>query len=851
MTYSPSHILELNRAAFRQEAEDLLSELDGALLQLEASPNDRDCVHRAFRVAHTLKGSGASAGFDQVAALVHGLEDLFNDAREGRVVISSQMVDVALKLADIVRNLIGVVPGSGVAAFDQGRKLVDELNAVRKSAQPLSASGQESEKQLWWIRFEPQPGILHTGNDPLLLMRELLAIGHGRVHANTDRLFAAPDFDPELCYLSWEILLLTDKGRQSISDVFAFVEDAAELRIEPVAPELAWVLPSEAYFEPSVIKDFHEEVQEDMSELEAQLLAFEDQTRDSQSLDAAKRILHNIKGLCGLLLSDVRYPPPERHPVRAISELCHAAEGFLSPYAVQSGRSIDDSKFGLLLETVDGLRSLLHAFDEARELWPGDLLSRLSTDDAEPASSATRASGRTVSLRPQKQPTQCPEPVRAGPAATTASAATQRSVRVDYAKLDRLMRAVGELLVVNNSLPVLAAHAWALDCPPLAKEIKETGELLAHIADDLQDAMRQVQMTPIRSVFQRFPRLIRDLSHTQGKQIQLIIAGEETELDRTILERIADPLVHLVRNAVDHGIEMPDVRSAAGKSPVGTVGLEVLKEGSYITLRISDDGRGIDPQKLRAKAVEKGLLSENEAHALSDEGALDLIFLPGFSTAEKVTDISGRGVGMDVVQSNIRDLHGTINVASEVGRGTVLSLKLPASLMVSKGILFECANEHYLLPIEAVREMVKIQSEQVHDFQGMSSVSVRGTVYPIFWLARLLGFVSAPQSSEPTNTQEEVNTAIVSTRTGEVALVVDRFVSEIDVIAKPLAEGLDPLRVFQGATILGDGSVALILEPNRLDALVASQRERRDATLPSSALAAASCVRTDDVIATA
>jgi len=300
----------------------------------------------------------------------------------------------------------------------------------------------------------------------------------------------------------------------------------------------------------------------------------------------------------------------------------------------------------------------------------------------------------------------------------------------------------------------------------------------------------------------------------------LIISGDDTELDKTVLELIGDPLVHLVRNAVDHGIELPETRLPLGKPEMGTVGLEVLKEGSNVVIRISDDGRGMDPQRLRAKAVEKGLLTKDEAAALSDKRALDLIFKAGFSTAEKVTDVSGRGVGMDVVQSNVRQLRGTITVTSDLDRGSVMSIKLPSSLMVSKGILVQCAADQYVLPIEGIREMVKISPQQIRGYGALAMTNIRGAICPVFSLATLFGHNPTGNVSDVLSRVDELNAAIVTTRRGDIAFVVDRLIAEIDVVVKPLSEGLDKMQVFQGATILGDGSIALIIDAAQLDTLI-------------------------------
>jgi two-component system chemotaxis sensor kinase CheA len=956
MTYSPSYIHELTRASFRQEAEELLSELDATLLALEASPNDTALLNRAFRAMHTLKGSGATAGFHDVSAMLHDVENIFNLARDGRAHISSAMIDLLFKIEDVINRMLVATKAESPALLAAGMELAKALNAEAPtgSAQraPIQVPIDEvtaPDLSIWAIRFAPVERIFHTGNDPMSFLNDVLSLGHGVVRADTTRLPCdEASFDPELCYLAWDIQLATTAPRQQLVDVFAFVEDEAEVRIDPVAQGKAWILPAEAYFEAETINDFRDEAREDVAEMETRALALEDRAKDPGHFGALKRSLHNLKGLCGLLLSDATCELPARHPIRAMSALCHAAETSLESFPADA-MEVDEATCELFLETVDALKAQLRAMDAPCEDWPTKLFARLGvstppapqkqllapppmakmvleqcdqvvksvasqastgvpatswqmigraldtlakalqvngspadTEEANALSGACLGStppdwasahsryqalhdrvlhggniitnmtpsvvgavasmrpiARTISLRPaslrppvisrrpekisrSSQPrAKSGAPVAAGaPVASAANASAARSVRVDQDKLDFLMGAVGELLVAKNALPVLVARARSADRQS-GKEIKETVDRIAHIADDLQNAMRQIRMMPIRSVFQRFPRMIRDLARGVQKQVQLIISGDETELDKVVLEQIGDPLVHLVRNAVDHGIELPEEREAKGKLAMGTVGLEVLKEGSNVIIRITDDGRGMDPNRLKKKAVDKGLLSASDAAAMSDARALELIFLPGFSTAEKVTDISDRGVGMDVVQSNIKKLHGTVSIASELGRGSVMSIKLPSSLMVSKGMLVECTKEQYVLPIERVREMVKIRKEEVRRFRGVAMANIRGSICPVFSLSQLLGLDGAPEAFA--GDKVESNAAIVSTGSGEIAVLVDRLVAEIDVVVKPLSGGLDKLSVFQGATILGDGTVALILDLGKLDVLVGQE----------------------------
>jgi two-component system chemotaxis sensor kinase CheA len=312
-----------------------------------------------------------------------------------------------------------------------------------------------------------------------------------------------------------------------------------------------------------------------------------------------------------------------------------------------------------------------------------------------------------------------------------------------------------------------------------------------------------IRMLPAKAVFQKFPRLVRDLARSLGKEVRLVIEGEGTELDKTILDHIGDPLIHVIRNAVDHGLERPEERLANGKEPCGELKLRASNEAGGVVIEISDDGRGLNAEALKRKAVKQGLVTLEAAAEMSEDAAYQLIFLPGLSTAEKVTDVSGRGVGMDVVRSNIQSLQGTVELHSRRGHGTTLFMKLPTSLMISKGILLEAGTEEYILPLNSIRDMVKMSRQDAHEYRGLKLAQVRGNIYPMFTLAEKLGLVPAEKP--------ELSVAIVDAGGVRYGLVVDRFVSEVEVLVKPLTNGLEECREFQGAAIMGDGRVVLVL----------------------------------------
>jgi two-component system chemotaxis sensor kinase CheA len=386
-------------------------------------------------------------------------------------------------------------------------------------------------------------------------------------------------------------------------------------------------------------------------------------------------------------------------------------------------------------------------------------------------------------------------------AAPTASPST---IRIEQNKLDRLMRVVGELLVARGAFPLLVQKLNdSATGTAVVKDLKEAGSNISRIADELQTSVMSIRMLPVKTVFQRFPRLVRDLARSQGKEVQLVIEGEGIELDKTILEQIGDPLVHVIRNAVDHGLEPPQERLAKGKEASGQLTLRAFHESGGVAIEVTDDGRGLDVAALKRKAVEKGLLTPEAAGGMSEEAAFQLVFLPGLTTAAKVTDVSGRGVGMDVVRSNVRNLQGTIEIRSKLGGGTTLLIKLPTSLMISKGILLEAGAQEYILPLGNIRDMVKLPPQEAHQYRGSTLAQVRGTIYSIFNLADMLGLIPAKTA--------ELSVAIVEAGTVKYGLVVDRFLTEVEVLVKPLAGGLERCKEFQGAAIMGDGRVVLVL----------------------------------------
>ena len=379
-----------------------------------------------------------------------------------------------------------------------------------------------------------------------------------------------------------------------------------------------------------------------------------------------------------------------------------------------------------------------------------------------------------------------------------------QSVRVDIEKLDTLMNLVGELVTNKVRLEQIGmTHRLT--------ELTETLEQMDRVTSDLQSVVMKVRMVPVSQVFNRFPRMVRDLAKELNKDINLTIEGEDTELDRTVIDEIGDPLMHLLRNSLDHGVEHPDDREAKGKPRTGEVGLIARHEGNNVVIMVTDDGAGINADKIRNKAVEKGMISREEADALPDADAVRLIFLPGFSTAETITDVSGRGVGMDVVRSKIESLGGHVDVETKIDEGSVFKIKLPLTLAIIQAMLVKVQDEMYAIPLGSIDSTINITPDDIKTVQNKEVIVLRGQIIPI---ARLGEVLSVPKGAD--NDEEDIFVVVVHVGDHKIGIVVDNLIGQQEIVIKTLGKLLSGLKMLAGATVLGDGHVAMILDVSAL-----------------------------------
>ena len=573
----------------------------------------------------------------------------------------------------------------------------------------------------------------------------------------------------------------------------------------------------------ALVKEFLVESEELLQRMDQDMVALESTPKDAELLNRIFRALHTIKGTSGFLGFD----PVVRLSHRAEDVLNLLRRGdiegsrrmmdALLNARDQLGRMLRDIRDGGLREyAIDDLLAELEAVQRRSEA--NSAMDQPAAVPRQPAPAAAEAPPEQPSLAAPNTPAETPAEKSAPPPAESSDAARQKqpadsaaaaaqTMRVDVRKLDELINLVGELVLERNRLNQLSRDlsAGRVAGDELDSAFSQSTARLSFITEELQVAGLKTRMVPIDTVFRKFPRLVRDVAHNLHKEVELVLRGEDTELDKTMVELIGDPLVHLVRNSLDHGLEMPDARVASGKHRSGIIRLEAAQEGDQIVITVTDDGAGIDPDRIARKAVEKGLVTGERVRTLTKREILDFIFLPGFSTAEKVNDLSGRGVGMDVVRSNLKRLNGTIGLDSQPGLGTTVSLRLPLTLAILPVLLVSVTDEIYALPLRSVIETAHVEVGQLHLVEGNEVLRLRGETLPLMRLDRMFA----------SKTQAGAGDKVVILGIGgrRVALLVDGLVGQESTVIKPLGSYLHGCSSLAGATISGDGRVRLVLDP--------------------------------------
>jgi len=563
-----------------------------------------------------------------------------------------------------------------------------------------------------------------------------------------------------------------------------------------------------------LVKEFLVESYENLDQLDRDFVALETDPTAQDKLGSIFRTIHTIKGTCGCL------------GLSKLESVAHVGENLLS--RIRDGQLVMDSEMTTgLLKLVDAVREMLGSIESTGNEGNGDYSSviktlvRLNETPSQGPSPSTAVQEVAV---PKDTPTPSetlepehatPEPadeihVEAVQAAPTevgtkekgSDSVATNAIRVDVTLLDKLMNLVGELVLARNQV---------LQFTTTDKDIAfiRTAQRLNLITSELQEGVMKTRMQPIGNLWNKFPRIVRDVANNCNKKVRIEMEGKETELDKTIIEAIKDPLTHVIRNSIDHGVEGPETRRAAGKPEEGCLFMRAYHEGGQVNIEITDDGKGIDPEVIKRKAVEKGLISSDQAARMGEREAIGLIFLPGFSTAEKITNVSGRGVGMDVVKTNVEKIGGTVDVNSRKGHGTTLRIKIPLTLAIIPALVVTSGGERFAIPQVSLLELVRLEEDEagIEQINGTPLYRLRGNLLPLVYLNRELKLEDAKKKQT-----KAANIVVLRGGDRQFGLVVDHISDTEEIVVKPLAKQLKGITVFAGATIMGDGKVALILD---------------------------------------
>ena len=771
------------------ESEQMVDNLESNILAIEQDPNNHDAIDEIFRAAHTLKGNSATVEFTEISHFAHTMEDLLDEVRSDRVKVTEDVVDTLLTALDVIKDMLESRTNGGI--YD---KSVDEISEKIRSmipdgsgkpkAAPASPAAAPAKPAAVAAPAAPSQTVVAipeyelaelkqdcTGGQKLWSVTVVFdennpmnSVGGIQVYATLKNhgtvLKTVPDFDDlykDEFYKEVVYYLASTNSAEQLEDV-AFISDVT-LSVDAKC------------LDDAVSKDSISSSSESapVPQVAAPVAPAKTETASAPAVSASPE--------------NTAKAEPAKAPAKAPAKSAPA-----TGHAQQSSTLRVDSK------RIDYLLNLISE----------TVITKASFNQ-----SATQLADMLVNFQ-------------------TLDASFKEKVRKMFEQLpqylDEIQNGVAVKDIKNNITQEFGDIANYFDSfetkfKDLNSKFHSSTQNLGRIAGELQEGVMKIRMVPISQIFDRFPRVVRDLQKDLHKKVTLQIEGEETELDKTVIDDLMDPIMHCVRNSVDHGIESPDKRKAAGKDETGTVLLKAANEGNMIIIDVVDDGGGIDVEKVKAKAVQRGLIHPNKV--LNDQEAAQLIFMPGFSTAEKITNVSGRGVGLDVVKNMIDKLNGTVNVTTEKGKGSKFSIRLPLTLAIIQGLLVRVGREVYSIPIASVIESVRVKKSEINTIDNYEVLNVRNEVISVLRLSRLFNIKTNEEG-------EYCFVVIVGSQEKKIGIMVDNLIGEEDVVIKPLRDQFTQSPGIAGASILGDGSVSLIIDVNQLLELgVRQEKEAR------------------------
>ena len=653
---------------FIEEGNELVSDLESHLIDLEASGVSSDIVNGIFRVMHSLKGGSSMFGFTKLDELTHNLESIYNKVRDDNSKLSQPIIDVTFKSVDLIKELLSEDISNSILKqsdklIEEIRLVVDSLEGVVKNNTTKTQESSSNTSKSYYILFKPNQDILANGTNPLYIVEELLDIAIDyHVVARTKEIPSLEKLNIENSYTWWEIVIFSDVDREEIDSVFMFVEDDAKIIIEEISDDNVLTIPN-----------------------------------------------------------------------------------------------------------------IIDVIDQSAEL--GDYIDykHIFSSNSDKKEASNRSEQKNSTTKKNQI----------------------LNIKVDTHKLDNLINLVSELVTAQARFRVYAEKEGNLEFTAISEEITK-------ITTRLRDTAFSITLIPIESILIKFKRLVRDLSISQSKDVLFVTEGTETELDKKIIETIDEPILHLIRNSIDHGIESAEERKKLGKPEKGTIKLKSFYSGSEVHIQISDDGAGINLEKVRAKAISKGIIDKDAK--LSEKELIELIWAPGFSTADAVSDVSGRGVGMDVVKKKIGEVRGDIEIKTQEGKGSTFTLRLPLTLSIIDGLIVSVAKDYYIIPLTVISKIHRIEHSAL-DQSFNDLIVVDGEQIPYIYLREYFSY------EENIGVEHIV---IVEYENQKVGIIVDNIVAEYQAVLKPLGKHYKKINIFTGASILGDGSLALVLDTNMI-----------------------------------
>jgi len=674
--------MENMKAVYLEEANELLSNLENALLQLDETPNEKSLIEEVFRIMHTLKGNSSMFGFANIAEFIHNLETIYDLIRSGKKEASKELINVTLASMDHIKQIVDDHDLSQSSNREQHKNLTSQIldiigSSDAKKIEPIkkeTVTKKDNSENTFYIHFKPGKSIINDGNNPLYLVDELYTLGNCIALPYTDKVKDLNKFNPSDCITGWSIFLATNKSEQEIKDVFVFVEANSKISVEKVSEK-------NLFLNQNFVEDLKE-----------------------------KQLGNN--------------------PID------------LNSIQMDTTTVIETPKVEVI----------------KKETTPENKIKESSKE-------------KTVS-----------------------------SIRVSSDKLDELMNLVSELITTQAALSLFKDKNSDTELEGISENVEK-------LSRQLRDIAFGMTLIPINNIFGRFQRMVRDISTELNKDIAFVTEGGETELDKSIIESLTDPLMHIIRNSLDHGIESKEERIALGKPEKGSIILKAYYSGANVNVEIKDDGKGINTEIIRAKAIEKGIIQEDTI--LSTKEIYALIFHAGFSTASVVTDVSGRGVGMDVVRRSISNLRGEIDIESKVNVGTTLTISLPLTLSIIDGLLVQLGKGSYVIPLGSIDKCFTYKdSKDVNKFTKIMELDSQQVPY-----IDLKKIFNIKEELEESTSKQIV---VVNNGKTKVALICDHIVGEYQAVIKPLGVYFKDQDHISGSTILGDGTIALVFDTNRL-----------------------------------